>query len=229
MNEKGYSLKDFLLSKLDEHENLFKTITGFKEEEKLTYQQKLSHFKSLHQPTINAGTQEKGKALEELVTFLFNTTSIFKVLENVHTSTNEIDLIMTLNSRGNRLSAEGFLDDKFNIFLAECKNYKKTIGVTWVGKFWSLLNSSPAKLGIIFSYHGLSGKNWADGIGLTKKIYMSKERIEDKIYIIDFNIEDFEQIMEGDSILDIIDYKIKSLMLDVDDYKKFLSNHPSQE
>ncbi|AUZ25983.1 acetylglutamate semialdehyde dehydrogenase [Bacillus cabrialesii] len=226
---KGFSAKDYLLNVLESKEKIFKAITEFKGEEKIAYQEKLSQFKNLHQPKVKANKREKGKALEELVTFLFNTTSIFKVLENIHTSTNEIDVIMTLNSKGRRFLSEGFLDNKFDIFLAECKNYNKTIGVTWVGKFWSLLNSSPTKLGIIFSYHGLSGRKWADGIGLTKKIYMSKERIEDKICIIDFNIKDFEQIAEGHSILDIISSKIQALMLDVDDYKKFLTKHPSQE
>ncbi|MCY8514600.1 acetylglutamate semialdehyde dehydrogenase [Bacillus atrophaeus] len=225
----GFSIKDYLLHVLNEEEEIFRTITQFNEKEKLSYQKKLNRFKELHQPNVQASTREKGTALEELVFFLFETTSIFDVAQNIYTSTNEIDVLMTLNSKGRRYLSAGFLDNKFDIFLAECKNYNKTIGVTWVGKFWSLLNSSPTKLGIIFSYHGLTGRRWSDGIGMTKKIYMSKESIQDKICIIDFNIKDFEQIEEGHSILDIISSKIKALMLDVDEYKTFLSKHPSQE
>lgn len=52
---------------------------------------------------------------------------------------------------------------------------------------------------ILFSYYGISGSGWKDGLGLTKKINMLKEHIDEKLYIIDFSLEDFEKIDRGEN------------------------------
>lgn len=46
-----------------------------------------------------------------------------------------------------------------NKFITECKNHNKKVDVTWVGKFYSLMNLTDNSLGILFSYKGLTGKN----------------------------------------------------------------------
>ncbi|MCD2370828.1 acetylglutamate semialdehyde dehydrogenase [Bacillus sp. BS3(2021)] len=224
---KGFTAKEFLLKVFDTNEEIFRTMTEFTDEEKDIYNKKLERLKYLHKSNRKVSTKEKGNALEELVVYLFNKSAVFEVLENIHTSTNEIDQIITLNSKGRFFREQGILDLKFDTFLAECKNYNKKIGVTWVGKFWSLLNSSCTTLGIMFSYHGLTGSGWRDSVGLTKKIYTAKENPREKIHIIDINITDFEKISEGTSLLNLIFAKINALKLETD-FNKFLSKHPCE-
>ena len=83
--------------------------------------------------------------------------------------------------------------------------------------------------GILFSYHGMSGRGWNDAIGLTKKIYMLKEHKEDKIIMIDFSLREFEQIIEGKTFFDIINFKIQSLQHDTDILKYIVSEHPGEK
>lgn len=171
---------------------------------------------------------EKGKALEDLVSYLMKISGdIFYVDRNLRTSTNEIDQIFSLKTKGKILLSYRLINDKLETFLGECKNYNKPVDVTYIGKFCSLLLTNQVKLGILFSYNGISGENWSNGSGLVKKFYLSKERIEDRYCIIDFSIKEFESILNGKNILQIIDEQLKSLQFDTD-YTRHLSKHPAE-
>jgi hypothetical protein len=159
-------------------------------------------------------TKAKGEALENIVNFIIKNTSILQVYENVPTSTNEIDQVITLNHKGKRVrEISGISYDTLGLegecFLGECKNYNKSVGTTWVGKFFSLLKICGAcKLGIIFSFFGLSGEEdkWYDSHGLTKILYQLGSSNE-RIFILDFNIKDFHRIAEGENFFSIIKKK----------------------
>jgi len=170
----------------------------------------------------------KGKALEELVAYLFRVSgNIFEVKQNLRTSTNEIDQVFQLTQSGNFLMANGIIDKRYKLFLGECKNYNKAVSVTYVGKFCSLMLSNGVKLGLLFSYHGLSGQGWSNASGLVKKFYLHKENLEDRYCIIDINKDDFIAIKNGNNLLEIISNKMNALQLDTD-YEKYISKHPAE-
>lgn len=172
--------------------------------------------------------QKKGESLEALASYLVEISgSLFTVERNLRTTTNEIDQIFILNPKGKALVSAGILDKKFEKFLGECKNYNKAIDVTYVGKFCSLLLTNQIKLGIMFSYYGVSGSGWKDASGLIKKFYLHKERLEDRYCIIDFSKKDFEAVDAGKNFLEIVTNKLQALQFDTD-YKKFLSSHPAE-
>ena len=106
------------------------------------------------------------------------------------TNTNEIDIVCELTPKGQILFSHNLLPIRQNVFLGECKNYNRTVGVTYVGKFACLMLTTAYKLGILFSYHGVTGKKWGDAQGLIRKFYLSRENIEDRYVIIDFTIDD---------------------------------------
>ena len=112
-------------------------------------EEKYKSFLSIN--SSNASTEKKGKALEELVVFMINSTQLFDIKTNVRTSTNEIDDVIIIKDGVEPLIKNGTLDEMYAIFLGECKDYKKTIPVTYVGKFYSLMYTSSIKLGIMFS------------------------------------------------------------------------------
>ncbi|MRN51975.1 restriction endonuclease [Paenibacillus monticola] len=218
---------------LDEKEEAYKVLSRIKASDMEEYKRLLQNFVDVNSKTVSTekverqefNTTHKGKALEELVVFLFEKTGLFKVYKNIRNSTNEIDQLLELSFTGKHFKE--YLPFTGDIYLSECKNYNKTIDVTWVGKFYSLLISNPTKYGFLFSYHGFTGSGWDNAVGLTKKLFLHKERTEDKVHIIDFNYRDFQLILEGYSFLEILDSKIKELLTSTD-YKKYLNEiHPA--
>lgn len=226
MNSEGLTTKEALLRIYDTEEKRFREITRLDEKDQHQYNQLLQNLISLHEGSKKASnTTEQGKALENLVKFLLEKSSVFHVEENIRNTTNEIDELLVLNHIGKKLKE--FITLPGDLYLSECKNYNKKIDVTWVGKFYTLLASNASKIGIIFSYHGLTGKNWNDAFGLTRKLFLLKENIQDRIYIIDINKEDFRKIEEGHSLLELIDLKMKALRLQTN-FEVFISQkHPA--
>ena len=190
----------------------YEKICEISEAQKNTYKKLLEKFKQLHDisPTDNAPKNLhnlKGEALENLVSYLLTISgNIFNVDRNLRTSTNEIDQIVTLTPQGKVLLTYHLIDPKLDTFLGECN----------------------IKIGILFSYYGTSGTGWSNGAGLIKKFYLHKEKLEDKYCIIDFSIKEFEAILNGKNLLQIIDEQLKSLQFDTD-YSRYLSKHPAED
>lgn len=204
----------------DSEEEYLTEFTSIKGEKLVEYNdmldclENISKLKSKNPHDRGLITKAKGESLENIVNFIIKNTSILEVYENIHTSTNEIDQVITLNYKGKRIrEISGISYDTLGLegdcFLGECKNYNKSIGTTWVGKFFSLLKiCGSCKLGIIFSFCGLSGEEdkWYDSHGLTKILYQLGS-LNERIFILDFNIKDFYRISDGENFFSIIKKK----------------------
>lgn len=207
------STEDFISQFLSEY-----TLSGEKLEE---YKKLFNSFESANDSQLKA--TDKGTTLENLVVFLATNTNLFEVIPNVRTSTNEIDTLLRTKPQAKPILKQFF--EIITDILFECKNYNKTIGVTWVGKFHSLLKNQNCKFGIIFSYHGFTGNGWNDSVGLTKKIYL-----KDEIVILDFNYQDFKELQSGRSFLEIIRNKIDSLKNDTThEIEKYFKPHEAEK
>lgn len=218
---KAISLKEYIDQFAENAINRFDSILKFTPEELEEYNIILNRFMEIN--SSSSSTKMKGDILEEIVSFILNKSIVFEVYENVKTGSNEIDQLTRLNKKGHYFYKQGLLNFEQS-FLCECKNYNQSVSVTWVGKFYSLMKVTKKRLGIIFSYNGLSGSDWRDGIGLTKKIYLSDE---DNSKIIDFNINDFKKLADGESFIDLINNKIFTLENDAK-IDNFISNHPNE-
>ena len=137
------------------------------------------------------------------------------------------DLFLKLSDKGIYLSS--LLKSKYASLLCECKNYKEPISVTYIGKFYSLMQSTHNNIGIMFSYKGFSGKNWGGAKGLTKKLFLLKENMQDKSYILEFTVKDFQDILDGKSIFNLLDEKCSELELGIDEIKKYIIEHPNEK
>ena len=209
-----------LLKNLSE-ENIFNSFC-FSDETLDDYKEKLKKFTESNSSST-VSNKEKKESLEELVSFISKKTNLFTVYENIKTSTNEIDLLLSLKKPIGSIIFEKMIALNNDGVLLECKNYNKKIDVTWIGKFYSLLRTSKTRIGIIFSYRGFTGTNWKDGVGLVKKIFLI-----DNTIILDFSLKDFEKIAEGVSILEIINSKILCLKCDTQ-IEKYISEHPLEK
>lgn len=225
---------DFNLLKLLEQLSLANTeltnkrICSFTEKDHEEFCRLLYELDRVHITKEN--TYIKGKALEDLVVHLLRASGdIFVVQKNIRTHTNEIDQVIELTQKGKLLLRTGILPYIYNgVFISECKNYKSKVSVTYVGKFCHLLTQCEVRLGLLFSYSGITGTGWNSSSGLIRKFYLSKENIESRTCVIPFSIDDFRCIEKGESnLLDIIERKMKALQLDCD-YMRYMKPHPAE-
>jgi hypothetical protein len=140
-------------------------ICEFTQEQKDHYELLLNDLER-EQASKTSSTKDKGAALENLVNYLLQCSGdLFEVYNDVRTNTNEIDQIIKLKVKGRMLRSLGVLDERYDEFICECKNYKNRVGVTYVGKFCSLMNSCNIKFGVLFSYRGVTGSGWGASFG----------------------------------------------------------------
>lgn len=176
-------------------------------------------------------TKEKGDRLEKLVEFIIQKTYFFEIYKNVHTETNEIDEVITLSDRGRQaIRSFGLSRDlipiKQDLFLGECKNYKSNLGVTYVGKFYSLLSVTGISFGIVFTQKGLTGdsEGYKDAYGLTKVLRMVESSKGKDFFIITFTMKDYERMLEGTTFFDLVKAKKMEMQL-ASDYTTFLAEY----
>jgi hypothetical protein len=210
--------------------DLGKLSSNYKDE----FNEKLRFFHSIYKGSClnNVDKSEdnkiKGKALEELVKLTFESAGgLFTCFENLHTGTNEIDILVKGTARFK--SFPNHLNSRFNKIICECKNHSKTINVGYVGKFYSLVRCSQLSISIMFSHDGLAGTGkWNSSKGLVRKIYLLNSNKEKAIYVLDFNYNDFIKYSEGSSLIDILDSKCEELELDVN-FSDYIKKHPNED
>lgn len=181
-------------------------------------------------------TKEKGDALENVVNFIIDKSFFLEVYPNKRTSTNEIDQFVVLSDYGKQAMhqykfSHEFLGFENGYFIGECKNYDEEVEATWVGKFYTLLRTcGHCNLGIIFSYKGLTGKenNWYHAHGLTKIIYQIEPNGK-KIFILDFNKDDFKKLFNRKENLFKIIYKKKLALISGSKSDNFNDKHEGEE
>lgn len=151
----------------------------------------------------------KGRALEDLASFLLSKLGVYQVWRNKRTSTNEMDVVLV---KSPLLSAVGGELLPPHI-ICECKNYGTSVSVTYVGKFYSLLKVSGVRLGLMISDAKISGRNkWDSGKGLCRKI-----ALRDKTLILNISYEDLKAIDQRKaSLIQLMNDKMREIKLDIE-------------
>lgn len=166
---------------------------------------------------------DKGKLLEELSALLLyqGYPGILECRRNLRTSSNEIDLQLCWTEHARMAGIDRVFPFLQDSFLCECKNYKKSVDVTYVGKFFSLLHVARCKFGIMIAWNGIAGRSkWSDASGLIRKI-----ALRDNTYIISIERNDFKAIYEQQAnVFSIIRDKYMALKNDID-YASYIQSH----
>lgn len=211
---------DSLITLIKEQSDTIKAELSYTASEAESIKKKIEILK---QANKSNSTLDKGSTFEELIKEIFMLKNIYEIKKNIRTSTNEIDLLIMPTSHSNMITKNLYPQIPLTSIILECKNYKQNLGVTWVGKFASLLSHSSLEIGFLVSLKPLAGRGkWDSAKGLVKKV-----SLRENIRILHFTLDDFLNL-EGDNLLEIIMRKINSLDLDID-YPKFeehdLKNH----
>ena len=164
----------------------------------------------------------KGALLEKLSRILF-CNSFFEIRCNCTTSTNEIDILITWSEDARVTTINKSFPCFGDYFLCECKNYASKVGVTYIGKFASLLESVRSSLGIMISWEGITGTNWQDGVGLVKKLALC-----DCCNIIVIDKDDLARIHRREvNIFKLITDKFIALQNDID-FRQYIQKHEAE-
>lgn len=169
-------------------------------------------------------SREKGLILEEIAGQILNIRNVYTKHDRVLCDSNEIDLVMQPST--NNCIYERFLPKYMREdFLVECKNHKKPIDVTLVGKFYSLVMYKSAKLGIMFTNQPLTGEHeWDAAIGLTKKL-----NLKSKVIIINVTISEIKNILQNNGVfIDLISEKVNKIIYHTD-FRSNISMHPAEK
>lgn len=166
---------------------------------------------------------EKGELLEKLANKVLNIRNIFCVRERVVCDSNEIDLLLqpaTNNAMYESLLPEYLKKD----CLVECKNHKKPIDVTLIGKFYSLMRYKKVKFGFMVTNKEITGQSaWEDGVGLTKKLYL-----RDDTFIINITIKMIKEALESDtSIINVIKKEVNEIIYHTK-FEDDITVHPAE-
>lgn len=237
MVKRGMNIEEFCsyFSKLDDEEigKMPLNIGKLKNEKREVFKDqfdkvdKINSLKKLNGINKSDDNYIKGMELEKLVRMLFSMTGdYYTCCPNIRTSTNEIDLVSFANEKGNLISI--IYGREYKTVLCECKNYSKPVGVTYVGKFSNLTYNSNINIGIMFSWKGMAGRGWNSSKGIVKKTFYLKENMKDKVYILDFNKDDFQKIIKGESFFEILKMKCGEIAMDID-FTRYFIKHPEEE
>lgn len=210
LEENGYSIRDYF-REVGVHGSALMDLSSEAQEE----------FNRYYDQLIVGVTdkQDKGELLERLASSLFN-SDLFCIRKNCRTSTNEIDILVDWSTQARIYGLNSSYPFLGELVLCECKNYENSIGVTYIGKFASLLSATRTNTGIMISWEGVTGRNWSYGSGLIKKLALAEQK---KILVIDKN--DLKLIRNGSSnLLKILYEKHLSLVTDID-YQKYIQSH----
>lgn len=236
--KESLNVKDYLDKIVQSPLKVFHEFVAWKDKDKEEFKQLLEVLRSPYDKNVET-TKSKGDRLERLVEFIIKKSYFFEIYKNVHTQTNEIDEVIVFSDRGKQaLESFGMSRDlipiKEDLFLGECKNYAKDLGVTYVGKFYSLMTVSDVSMGIVFTQKGLSGKpeGYKEAYGLTKVLRMiENSRSRDKdFYILTFSDEDYDELFKGTTFFELIKAKKLELQL-ASGYDKFImdNKHSAEE
>lgn len=227
----NYSFKKYFQEIVQDQVKTFDELIRWGDEEKEEFAKLLSELEKPFDKETET-TKQKGDRLENLVEFIIKKTFFYDVYKNIHTETNEIDEIIILSNQGKQAMtsfniSKDLLPIDSDIFLGECKNYKTSLGVTYVGKFYSLLVATDVPFGIIFTQKGLSGETegYEDAYGLTKVLRLIEKYKNDKeLYIITFANEDYHLLLEGHTFFELIKAKMLELQM-ASNYQNFLKDN----
>lgn len=152
---------------------------------------------------------QKGQLFERLVYEIFDDREIFHVKQNIKTNDFEIDFVIKLTIAGRRLKSDEVIPKWFpDYFLIECKNFKKNIEIGIISKFYGLMESRGAKLGLFISNKGIAGRGklrWQDAASFVNKVNLSYLRAPEPKVLLDLSLDDLEKLCDDcTNIVDIL-------------------------
>ncbi len=147
---------------------------------------------------------EKGKSLEDMVTYLFTSyKDYFDVRQHVPSRTSSIDIHLWFKPGDDPLLRK-FGDE----IIVECKNWQKPVGKPEINDLAGDMVSRKCKTGILVSRKGITGKNFKDANGQRLVWYHS----DNNLIILVLTFTDMKSIEAGKNLIDLLKEKYVELV-----------------
>jgi hypothetical protein len=150
--------------------------------------------------------EKSGRALERLAHYLLSCMPGVRTRRRLISGTSEYDIVCSLDGL-----EQDFRSELGRYFICECKDWSTTADFGALAKFWMLLKGTNARLGILFSRKGLSGKK--------NERYATRERqrlySQEQVLIVVVTLEDILQIVAGANFIELLRQKYEAVRLDL--------------
>ena len=146
----------------------------------------------------SAQSRLKGKLFERITEEVLKAVTCFSVEKNLQTSTNEIDVLVSLGPSSSIVPALRMWGTHF---ICECKFHDSHVSTTWVGKLSTLLETHGASVGILISKKGIAHT------GRGRQICHLIEKLAIKpspTFIVTLDFADLQRCIAGDNVLELI-------------------------
>ncbi len=178
-------------------------------------------------------TKKQGDLLEELLKIILLSSNLFEVYQNIRTSTNEIDFVVSLSLDAKFLRAQRLIPDWIpDFFIIECKNYKGNVPVTYLGKFFSLMEINKCQLGIFISTNGITGSNsWRDASGFVKKVNLKHSELANLCMMLPIDLKSLKDciVLDKGNIIKLFERAKRSIDLDNSNFLKYCNSHENED
>ncbi len=155
---------------------------------------------------INQLGAGQGKELEKLAHYLVSVMPGCRVKRRQLSHSTDYDLVCC---------AEGlnpdFRSELGRFFICECKDWSKAVDFTTMAKFCRVLDGTKCRFGILFSRHGISGKN-EDRYAEREQLKVYQDR---GIVIIVIDESDLDKVASGANFATMLRSKYERVRLDL--------------
>lgn len=157
----------------------------------------------------NTTKYHKGKALEDLICFLFETVPGIITRRNKKNTfdTEEVDIFLW-----NEFAPAGLPSPAFPPYiLVECKNWSEKVSSNEVSWFDTKLRDRGLFLGILIATRGITG----DPLRLTDAHFIVARALSEQRKIIVITRDDIEKLTSGSNLVNLLKEKLSDLFLNM--------------
>jgi len=119
----------------------------------------------------------------------------------VHTSTNEIDILVSLEPSSQFVPALRLWGPHF---ICECKFHQSHVSTTWVDKLLGVMKKHGSNTGLLISRKGIAKTGPGVGIRHTLQLYAA---MTPYTYILPFDFNDINSCINGENLLRLINLR----------------------
>lgn len=140
----------------------------------------------------------KGRLYEQLVKLVVDGVQCFASVANVHSSTNELDILVVLGPRALWVPA---MREWGSHCVCECKYHNSHISTDWVTKLNTVLQTHHARVGLLFSRKGVAATGRGTHIRHALQLLAAGR---DPRFIIPLTWDDLMRCTDGENFLKLV-------------------------
>lgn len=155
---------------------------------------------------LNQLGDKSGRAFEDLADYLLSCMPGCRTSIREKSKSTEYDIVCAIDG-----IESDFRSEFGRYFVCECKDWRKSAGITAFAKFCRILDSTKSRFGILFSKKGISGEGTTSDAALEQiKVFQDRGMV-----IIVINEDDVRYVASGGNFITLLRSKYEKVRLDL--------------